>query len=73
LNTPIAPQKILRLAEVMKCVGLRSTQIDLLVHQGVFPRPIKLSPGGRAIGWLESEIAQYQEARIAERDREKKR
>jgi predicted DNA-binding transcriptional regulator AlpA len=53
----------------MKCVGLRSTQIDLLVHTNKFPKPIKLSPGGRAVGWLESEIAEYQAARIAERDR----
>ena len=45
--------------------------LDLLVSQGKFPAPIRLSEGGRATGWFEDEIIQYQEERIAERDRQK--
>jgi prophage regulatory protein len=34
----------------------------------MFPKQVRLSP--RAVGWIESEIQKWQEARIAERDGE---
>jgi predicted DNA-binding transcriptional regulator AlpA len=38
---------------------------------GLFPRQVPTSEGesGRGVGWLESEIAEWQAQRIAERDR----
>jgi prophage regulatory protein len=59
--------KIVRLNELPAFVGLRRTQIDELVKQGQFPRPVKLS--ARRKGWLEHELISWQQARIAERDR----
>jgi predicted DNA-binding transcriptional regulator AlpA len=62
-------RRILRKPAVLEATGYRATQLDLLVSQGKFPRPIRLSEGGRAMGWFEDEIIAYQEARAAERDR----
>jgi prophage regulatory protein len=60
-------QNILRRNEVERVTGFpRSTLYDL-VARGRFPRPIKLSK--RAVGWLEDEIADWQQARIDARDR----
>jgi prophage regulatory protein len=38
-----------------------------MIAEGTFPRSIKL--GKRAVGWLASEVAQWQQQRIDERDR----
>jgi predicted DNA-binding transcriptional regulator AlpA len=61
-------RRILREPEVLAASGYRKTQLDVLIQQGKFPKPIKLSEGGRARGWFEDEIIQFQEARRAERD-----
>ena len=65
-------RRVLRKPEVLAASGYRPTQLDLLIEQGKFPRPIRLSEGGRALGWYEDEIIAFQQARIAERDREAK-
>jgi prophage regulatory protein len=61
---------VLRREDVERATGLpRSTLYDL-VAKGRFPRPIRL--GARSVGWLESEILAWQQARVAERDGSKK-
>jgi prophage regulatory protein len=45
---------ILRLPAVMANIGLSRSSIYLRISEGTFPKPISL--GGRAVGWLESEI-----------------
>lgn len=45
---------ILRLPAVKASTGLSRSTIYLRVSQGTFPRPVSL--GGRAVGWVESEI-----------------
>ena len=45
---------ILRLPEVRARVGLSRSTIYERVSHGRFPRPISL--GGRAVGWVESEV-----------------
>lgn len=59
-------QTILRLAAVRRATGLSKSAIYSKIGDGVFPRPIQL--GKQARGWLESDIAEWQKARIAERD-----
>lgn len=61
-------QRVIRLADLPSFVGLKRTQIDVLIKSGEFPRPVKLSK--RAKAWLESEIVAWQAQRIAERDRQ---
>ena len=64
-----APQvdTFMRLEAVKLATGLgRSTIYDLVAAKR-FPGPVKIN-GGRAVAWLASEIAQWQQSRIAERD-----
>jgi prophage regulatory protein len=62
-------QAILRRSEVERATGLsRSTLYDKMAA-GQFPKPVPLC--GRAVGWLETEIQDWQRARIAERDNAK--
>jgi prophage regulatory protein len=56
-------ERLLRLPEVMDCVGLGRSSLYALVAQGSFPRPIKL---GRASAWIESEINEWVAERIQE-------
>jgi prophage regulatory protein len=59
--------RFLRRQEVEHVTGLgRSTIYDKMAA-GEFPKPVPISSG--AVGWLESEIAAWQEKRIAARDR----
>ena len=52
----------------MEMVGLRESQIREKITAGEFPKPIRLSSSGRAIGFLEHELEEYLDARIRERD-----
>jgi prophage regulatory protein len=60
--------RIFRLSELPQFVGLRRTQIGELIKGGEFPKPISLSDNGRALGWLESDLLAWQNARIAARN-----
>jgi prophage regulatory protein len=59
-------RRILRLPQTIAKSGLGRDSIYRLGHQGLFPRPIKLSE--RASGWLEDEVDAWLEERAAERD-----
>lgn len=59
---------ILRRKAVEARVGLSRSSIYELVSAGKFPRPISL--GARTVGWLESEINDWIEQRIAESRKE---
>lgn len=48
---------ILRLPDVKSRTGLSRSTIYLRVNEGSFPKPISL--GGRAVGWIESEIQDW--------------
>ncbi|MEY3573014.1 MAG: hypothetical protein RJA77_929, partial [Pseudomonadota bacterium] len=30
-----------------------------MIAKGIFPRPFQIVPGGRAVGWLESDVDQW--------------
>lgn len=55
--------RFMRKHEVMRVTGLRTTKIWELEKVGDFPKRIKLSE--RASGWLESEITDWVERRVA--------
>lgn len=63
---------ILRRPKVESCTGLPRSSIYERMAKGTFPKAVPLGDG-RAVGWLESEIIEWQERRIAERDRKAKR
>ena len=56
-------ENILRLPEVTSRTGLARSTIYLRISKNTFPTPISL--GGRAVGWLESEINEWLEGCIA--------
>ena len=56
-------QQILKLLEVKKTTGLSGSTIYRLISQGDFPKQIKLSE--RSSGWLQSEVDQWLNERIA--------
>ena len=58
-------QQLIRLSELPKYTGLKRTKIAELIKANKFPKPIKLSDAGRAVAWIESEVAAWQAARIA--------
>ena len=53
---------ILRLPAVRARTGLSRSTIYLRVSESTFPKPVSL--GGRAVGWIESEVQQWLEQRI---------
>jgi prophage regulatory protein len=53
---------ILRLPAVKTRTGLSRSTIYLRVSEGTFPRPVSL--GGRAVGWIDSEVQQWLERQI---------
>lgn len=56
-------QRILRLPAVKSETGLSRSTIYLRITQGLWTKPISL--GARAVGWLSSEVAAINAARIA--------
>lgn len=66
---PIIPGDcVLRFDEVRKKTRLCRAHCHALAAQGRFPKPLKLVSGGRASGWLLSEIETWIADRVAERD-----
>ncbi len=57
------PKRILRRPEVMSRVALTHSQIDYMEKHGRFPKRIKISV--KAAGWIESEIDDFIDQRIA--------
>lgn len=68
-TTPILPGDcVIRFDEVRQKTGLCRAHVHALASQGRFPKPLKLVPGGRASGWLLSEINEWIAERVAARD-----
>ena len=61
----IRPARLMRWPEVQSLVGICRSHAHQLVEKGQFPQPRKLVPGGRASAWVESEIHEWIEQRIA--------
>jgi prophage regulatory protein len=57
---------VLRLSQVMFKSGLSRSSIYQQISEGTFPKQFNLGP--RAVGWLESDIQDWINARIQQRD-----
>jgi prophage regulatory protein len=51
--------QILRHAVVSKRLGVSASKLFEMVARGVFPPPFQIIPGGRAVGWLESDVDKW--------------
>lgn len=58
--------RLLRISEVMAIVGKGRSSIYKGVSDGTFPKPVKVTP--RTSAWVESEVQEWIDNRIAERD-----
>jgi len=54
--------KILRLPVIKELTGLSRSSIYLRISKGQFPSSISL--GGRAVGWLESDVESWLDEKI---------
>lgn len=60
--------KLLRIKSVIQMTGLSRSYIYSLAEQGLFPKSVRLVPGGTGVAWLQSEIEEWINTRINERD-----
>lgn len=58
--------RLIRLPEVIERTGLSRSTIYLMLERGAFPKPAKLNL--RVNGWLETEIADWIDSRLNERE-----
>lgn len=58
------PERLLRWPEVQARVGFCKSYSYVLQKKGIFPKSIKLIEGGRAVGYLESDINKFINARV---------
>lgn len=61
---PSPLNRFVRRDEVMRFCGLKQTALQDMLAKGEFPQPIKLNDTGRAVAWLESDLREWQNARI---------
>ncbi len=57
--------QLLRLHQIEEKTGLKRSQIYLYMKDGSFPRSIKIGPA--SVAWLESEIDEWINLKLAER------
>jgi prophage regulatory protein len=62
-------RRMIRFPEIQSSTGYSRSRIYQLMDEGRFTRCIKLSPGGRVVGWPEDVIAEWQEKLCGEKGR----
>ena len=65
LQTQQAIDRLLRWPDVQPLVGICRAHAHQLAAAGLFPMQIKLVENGRASAWIESEIREWIEGRVA--------
>lgn len=48
--------KVIRHAEVCRKLGVSAASLFDMVAKGHFPKPFTIIPGGRSVGWLETDV-----------------
>jgi prophage regulatory protein len=64
LKFQCVPIRLIRLPVVIGITGLRRSSIYARIQEGRFPKAVPL--GGHAVAWIESEIFQWVNERVAE-------
>jgi prophage regulatory protein len=66
MNIAALPNRFLRLRQVLAIVGLSKSAVYARIKEGSFPKSISL--GGTSVAWIEAEVNNWMNARIAARD-----
>lgn len=67
-NTQPPADRLLRWIDVQPLVSICRSHAHQLAAQGLFPKPRKLVPGGRASAWSYNEIQEWIDQRINQPD-----
>lgn len=59
---------LIRINDVAKLTGLSKSYIYDLCNKNLFPKSIRLVPGGTSVAWVKSEVLDWIESRINSRD-----
>ena len=51
--------QVIRHAQVCKKLQVSSAKLFDMIARSQFPKPFRLIPGGRAVGWLEQDVDQW--------------
>jgi len=60
--------RLLRWKEVSQIIPLSRSYVYDLMNQGKFPKGYKLVHGGKAVGWLASDIYDYLDSQVNRSD-----
>lgn len=60
--------QFLRISSVVKLTALSRSYVYALAAEGRFPKSVPLVPGGTSRAWVLSEVQEWIDQRIAERD-----
>ncbi len=60
--------KLIRIRSVLEMTSISKSYVYQLVKEGGFPKPVQLVKGGKSVAWIESEVQEWVESRIADRD-----
>lgn len=66
LQSPV-PFWFMRAKDVIAAVGVSKSTLYAWIAQGKFPKPVTLTGGG-ATAWVSTEVADWMNAAVAERD-----
>jgi prophage regulatory protein len=58
-------RRIIKRKEAAAMVGISIKTIPVLIKEDGFPRPVSV---GKSVGWIDTEIQEWIEKKIAERD-----
>ncbi|WP_373182638.1 helix-turn-helix transcriptional regulator [Halomonas campaniensis] len=59
-------KRLIKRPEVREKTALSDSELYRQIAAGTFPRPRRLTPNGRAVAWLESEVDAWIESTPAE-------
>lgn len=51
--------RIIRHADVRQKLSVSEAKLFDMIAKGLFPKPFLLIPGGRSVGWLESDVDKW--------------
>jgi prophage regulatory protein len=57
-------RNFMRKPAVLAATGWSNSTLYEKIAQGKFPKPVKLDPDGRAVGWFEDQIDEIQKAAV---------
>lgn len=60
---PASPSRLLRIHDVRELTGASRSAIYEWAKEGKFPKPRRLTPFGRRVGWLQHEVQEWIESR----------